>query len=211
MITAADWAWYNSLIWPAPILAYAVGAAIAVFVFLRFPRRNLVISILLALLWIGGAVTFALMVRTDATAVPLVFIAAFSAEAVLIVRAAFRGRLHFGFSGSPRSMIGLFLVGYALVLYPLIGWALGRPFPNGPAFGIAPCPITIFTFGLLLLTDAHLPKHLVTIPALWSLFGITAALTLGVGEDLVLIVAAPAAILLLASRAGLPGPNETPA
>ncbi len=203
MLTSADWSWYNRLIWPAPILAYAVGVLAVAFVFIRFPRRNLAMSLMLALFWAGGAATFVLMVRTNSFSLPALFTAGFALEALLIAAAGFRGRLRFGFAGSLRSMAGLFLVGYSLVLYPLIASVHGRPFPRGPAFGVAPCPIAIFTFGMLLLTDARVPKHLVVIPVAWSVFGIGAAFALGVGEDLVLLAAAPAAVVLLAARPAL--------
>lgn len=200
MLTPADWAAYNSLVWPAPIVAYAVGALVVALVFVHFERRYLVISVLLASFWISGAVTFAVFVRTDFLATSSLFQFAFLLEGVLIIVAGARGHLHFGFSGSRRSIVGLCFVGYAMVLYPIIGVLLGRPFPHGPTFGVAPCPVTIFTFGMLLLTDAHLPKHLVVIPALWSVLGIGAAFTLGVGEDFALLMAAPLAVVLIATR-----------
>jgi Family of unknown function (DUF6064) len=42
---------------------------------------------------------------------------------------------------------------YAAALYPLLGLAMGHPSSELPMFGVTPCPVTIFTFGMLLLTD----------------------------------------------------------
>ncbi len=72
------------------------------------------------------------------------------------------------------------------VLYPLIGVASGHRYPAMPMFGVAPCPTTIFTFGLLLWTIDRVPKYLLLIPLLWSLLGVVAALQLGIPEDFVL-------------------------
>jgi hypothetical protein len=56
-------------------------------------------------------------------------------------------------------------------------------------FGVAPCPTTIFTFGLLLWTRGRVPGWLLAVPTLWALIGFTAALTLGILEDTGLLVA----------------------
>lgn len=64
-------------------------------------------------------------------------------------------------------------------------------------FGVAPCPTTIFTFGLLLLTRGPVPLRLLVIPLLWALVGASAALHLGVREDLGLVVTGLVATALL--------------
>ena len=58
----------------------------------------------------------------------------------------------------------LLLVAYAAVLYPLLGQWSGHVYPAQPTFGITPCPVTLFTFGALLLTSAPLPRWLLIIP-----------------------------------------------
>jgi len=47
----------------------------------------------------------------------------------------------------------------------------GHPFPDGPIFGIAPCPMAMFTFGMFLQTQGRFPIKLIIIPLLWSLTG----------------------------------------
>src|SRR6185503_17117127 len=77
-----------------------------------------------------------------------------------------------------------------MLVYPLIGIAIGHVYPRQPMFGVAPCPTTIFTFGLLVLTATRVPKHLLVIPFIWSVTsGISAPLNYGVYEDLGLVVA----------------------
>src|SRR5690242_18042344 len=68
---------------------------------------------------------------------------------------------------------GLFIL-YAMVLYPLLGLAVGHIYPQAPMFGVAPCPMTIFTFGMLLWTDVRLPKWVLAVLLLWSLLGFSA-------------------------------------
>lgn len=47
--------------------------------------------------------------------------------------------------------MALALVAYAMVIHPVIGILVGHTWPAMPMLGIAPCPTTIFTIGLLLL------------------------------------------------------------
>jgi Family of unknown function (DUF6064) len=84
---------------------------------------------------------------------------------------------------------GAIFIAYALVIYLLIGYVLGRIFPSTPTFG-TPCPTTIFTFGLLLWADRKISLSLLIIPVLWSIIGTSAALSFGVKEDFGLLVAA---------------------
>jgi Family of unknown function (DUF6064) len=89
---------------------------------------------------------------------------------------------------------------YAMLIYPLIGTLLGHGYPRSPSFGVAPCPTTIFTFGLLLWTNARVPKIVLIIPFLWALLGFSAALSLGVREDLGLLLAGVLSVAMLLWR-----------
>lgn len=99
-----------------------------------------------------------------------------------------RNRLSFCANQKIYGIIGAILIVYALAIYPLIGYALGRSFPSSPTFGV-PCPTTIFTFGLLLWTNKKFPSSLLIVPILWSLVGTSAALSFGIKEDFGLLVA----------------------
>ena len=63
-----------------------------------------------------------------------------------------------------------------------------------------PCPTTIFTFGMLLLADRKLSFGILIIPLLWSVIGLSAAISLGMYEDIGLIVSAVAVVLLQLRR-----------
>lgn len=96
-------------------------------------------------------------------------------------------KLSFRFVPNPYSFLGLLLIAYALVGYPLVGNTLGHVFPRSLPFGVVPCPTTIFTIGLLLLTDKPFPKYLVAIPLCWSLCGFVPVIN-GILEDIGLII-----------------------
>ena len=69
----------------------------------------------------------------------------------------------------------------------------------GPMFGVAPCPTTIFTIGVMLIARGIWVIWLSIIPFLWSLIGLAAAIQLGIPEDLAMPVAGAvlAAVLLV--------------
>jgi hypothetical protein len=69
-----------------------------------------------------------------------------------------------------------------------------------PMFGVTPCPVTIFTFGMLLLTRQPVPRLLLAIPVLWSLVGGSAAMLLRVPQDWLLLVSGAIAVALLIRR-----------
>ena len=56
-----------------------------------------------------------------------------------------------------------------------------------PMFGVAPCPTTIFTAGVLLITGWRVSRWLLIIPVIWSVIGGSAAILLSVPQDTGLI------------------------
>jgi hypothetical protein len=113
-----------------------------------------------------------------------------------------RGPLQFRSRRDLKGIVGLLLVVYAAILYPLAGYASGHYYPAMPMFGITPCPVTIFTLGLLLLARAA-RWPVIIIPVLWSLIGGTAAFLLNVPQDWLLLFSGPLAVILLwRARAG---------
>ncbi|WP_439400078.1 DUF6064 family protein (plasmid) [Bradyrhizobium sp. PMVTL-01] len=99
-----------------------------------------------------------------------------------------QGRMTFGRSNGSAAWIGIAFVLYAAAIYWLLGVAAGHDLAELPAFGVTPCPVTIFTFGMLLLTIRPIPHLLLIIPILWSLIRGSAAILLHVSQDWVLLV-----------------------
>jgi hypothetical protein len=81
--------------------------------------------------------------------------------------------------------------------------ATGSGYPAMPMFGIAPCPVTIFTFGVLMLARGHVQLWLLAVPVTWSLIGGTAAFLLRVPQDGFLLVSGLVSVpaLLMRERA----------
>lgn len=181
---------YNQAIWPAQIIAYLLGTvAVGMAIWSGRFTGKIVIGTLAAFwVWTGGAYHIAFFSTINSAA--YLFGALFILEGMLLGWAGLRQkRLTFRFRFDSYGLTGALLVAYAMIIYPLIGYQLGHGYPQSPMFGVAPCPMVIFTFGLLLWADNKLSGWLLIIPGLWSLIGFTAALKLGMLEDTGLLAA----------------------
>ncbi len=188
---------YNQAIWPAPIVAYMLGIAALAFLARPGPGRDRLTWSVLALMWLWTGVAYHGLFFAPLNPAARVFAVAFVGQGLLFVLAGWTGRLRFGWPGGIRGAAGAVLIAYALVLYPLIGSLTGHAYPSAPVFGVTPCPVTLFTFGCLLLTTSPVPAWLLVVPLLWSLIGGSAAFLLGVPQDWVLLASGVLAIVLM--------------
>lgn len=186
---------YNLAIWPGQIALYGAGVAL-VLVALWGPAAwaRWVVPGGLAALWAWMGAVYHLGFFAGVNKAARLFGIAFLAQALLWLLWAWRTpALHF----RPRDLawrsVGAGLLGYALVIYPLLNVALGHAYPAMPTFG-APCPTTIATLGLLTWASPGPRWYVLPVPILWALVGTSAAILLGVREDLGLPVAAALAI-----------------
>ena len=181
---------YNIAIWPAQIIAYALGIAAIVLAIRESDGRSRIASGIIALFWVWMGAVYHVIYFGAINPLAEVFGAFFILQGVLVaVTGSASGRLRFGFSKGPIQIIGAVFVLYAMILYSLIGNLFGHAYPRSPVFGVAPCPATIFTLGLFLWASRPVPIYLLIIPFLWSLVGLSAAIHLQVYQDFGLGVA----------------------
>lgn len=201
---------YNRAIWPAQVTAYVLGALAVALAARGGTRNGRRVAGVLALFWVWMGVAYHWMYFSLINRMAYLFGAVFILQGVLLATAAVRGDLTLRFRTDRRGWLGLALIAYATLAYPLIGHALGHGWPRAPMFGVAPCPTTIFTVGLLLWAETA-PHRVVVIPVLWSLVGASAAVLLGVWEDLGLIAATgTGGWLLWRAGGGAGGPRIPP-
>jgi hypothetical protein len=171
-------------------------------------RRGVMGVLSVLWLWMAAAYHWAFFAEINPAA--WIFGAAFAVQAGLFALAALRGWARDEAAPSWSRRLGLALIAYALVVYPVLGQLSDHAFPRSPTFGL-PCPTTIFTFGMLLVVAGPPPRWLVILPALWAVVGSTAAFELGILEDLGLAVAALAGVTGLFARAHAYRPASRPA
>jgi hypothetical protein len=189
---------YNQAIWPMHVLVYLVGIGVILCAVKKTRYADQIISVALAFFWAWMGIVYHLMYFSTINRAAIGFGILFIIQAILwLVFGVVRPKLSFRVEINPYSVTGMVLIVYAMLIYPIIGMLLGHGYPRSPSFGVAPCPTTIFTFGLLLLTSAKVPKFVLIIPFLWSLLGVWAALSLGIREDIGLLVAGMLSVGLL--------------
>lgn len=191
---------YNVSVFPMQIVLVFM-AVLTIWLTLK-PKRfsNEFVSGLLGFLWIWTGLVYHLIFFTQINPAAYVFASLFVLQgALFLYEGIAKKRLGFCFEMNSYGFIGAMIIIYALPIYPLVGYLSGRIYPASPTFG-APCPTTIFTFGLLLWTNKNASLHLLIIPILWALIGSFAFSVFGVREDMGMLVAGILALILLLPR-----------
>jgi hypothetical protein len=180
---------YNGAVWPMQVILNLL-AIIALFLTtwkVKYAHRA--VSAILAFLWVWTGLVYHIVFFTSINDLAYVFGGFVILQGVLFfIAGSLRQKISFRPHRDIYSIVGGLLILYGLLIYPILGYFLGHVYPYSPTFG-APCPMTIFTFGLLLWTDRKLPKYLLVIPLLWSIIGFFATINWGVSEDIMLLIA----------------------
>jgi hypothetical protein len=180
---------YNTAIWPAQIVAYLLGVFVLCATLTARAWADRVAAGVVALFWVWNGLAYHLAFFAAINPAAYGFGALFVLQGVLFFAyGTVAGRLRFAGRTDWRGVLGLVLIAYAALIYPALGYLFGHAWPNAPVFGVAPCPTTIFTLGVLMLAAGPLPLWLVAIPIAWAGIGGTAAVLLNVPEDLGLLV-----------------------
>lgn len=180
---------YNVAIWPLQIIFVIIAIAAVLLTVRKTKVTDKFVSSVLFFFWLWMAIMYHILNFSSINKAAYVFGAFYIIQGVLfLITGVFTTKLSFRFKPDFFTIIGLIFLVYALLLYPLIGNMFGHMYPAKPTFGL-PCPTTIFTFGILLWTDKRVPKYILVVPLLWSIVGMSAAVSLGIKEDFGLVVA----------------------
>jgi Family of unknown function (DUF6064) len=192
---------YNVAVWPAPLVLTALAALCVLAMFTRLRWRGLLVSAVLGVLWLWLALAYhwAFFSRINPLAIAFALVSA--AGALLFLwHGVHRRRLRFRWQSRPMDGLGAALVGYALLVYPVLNALSGHRYPGTPTFGL-PCPTALFTIGMLAWLEAPYPRSVLVVPILWCLAGVQAAFLLDIAPDLALAPAALIALVLMAKPA----------
>jgi hypothetical protein len=188
---------YNQTIFPLQIVFYLIAFLCIYFLFTGNKNLSKTISIVLSFFWLWMGIVYHLIFFSAINKAAYVFGVLFILQGIMFAGCGLiRKKLSFKYSNNIYNYIGIIFLLYALIIYPVLGTLLGHSYPYSPTFGL-PCPTTIFTFGILLFADKKFPGHLLNIPLLWSIIGISAALALTIYEDIGLLVAGVTGFILL--------------
>ena len=190
---------YNLDIWPMQAVAYLLGIVVLFFAVKRTQGSSRIVSAILSFLWLWTGLVFCMFyfgpIFTPGYAMGVLMII----QGVVFLAGALRPRLSFRFESGLYSIIGVLFIAYAMLGYPVVGHFVGHDYPRMLPFGLVPCPTTVFTFGLFLLTESKVPKHLLIIPLVLTLAAV-APVSRGVLEDIGLIVTGVVASAMILFR-----------
>jgi hypothetical protein len=178
----AVFAAYNEQIWPMQLVAYLLGF-LGLFLAVRptlFSSR--LVPAILAFFWLWVAVFFWLPGARQGFVPGYLLAAVFATQGSLFLATALRSKLAFGSQANLTSWTGILIALYAMVGYPAAGLMANHIYPQAPPFGLTPCPLVTYTFGLLLLTQAKVPRILLILPLLYAISGLYWS-TIGMVED----------------------------
>ena len=178
---------YNLIVWPMQIVL-ALLALLAIFLTImrRFYSRAFILYIL-SFFWLWMGIVYQLLFFSAINKAAYVFGSLFIVQGVLFFITSVKRKFSFQFGNDIYSLASTILIVFPLVIYPLIGYFNGHSYPSSPTFGL-PCPTAIFTLGILMVAD-RCPIYLLIIPVIWSVIGFGAALSLGIKEDMGLLLA----------------------
>jgi uncharacterized protein DUF6064 len=189
---------YNQAIWPLQVGAYLLGIAALALVWRRTSTADRFVAAVLGLFWVVNGALYHITYFREINPIAVAFGALFLVQAALFLWVGVvRGGLTFAPESTLNAIVGGLMVAYAMVVYPLLGLVFGHVYPASPVFGVAPCPTVIFTLGLLVWAGVRLPRWMLIVPLAWAALGLSAAVQLGIHEDLGLLVAGLVAAVML--------------
>jgi len=192
---------YNNAIWPSQIAAYLLGGISVALLFWKTREADRAIAGILVVAWLWTGVGYHGLSFSVINKAAYLFAALFIVQGCCLFYAGvYRHQISFGLRPDLATWVGAAFVVYAAIVYPLIGVATGHHYPEMPMFGVTPCPVTIFTLGMLLLTVRPVPRLLFVIPFAWSLIGGSAAILLNVPQDWFLLLSGCIAVPLMVFR-----------
>jgi hypothetical protein len=192
---------YNLAVWPIQFLLYSIGVTVALFIFNKKADSSRSISVLIGFLWLWMGAVYHLYFFTSINNAAYLFGFLFIIQGCLFLYSGYAKKITFQFSPDIYGVTGAILMLFSLVVYPVLGYMLGHIYPSSPTFGL-PCPTTIFTFGLLLCSGNKFTFSLMIIPLIWSVIGFSAAFSLGMKEDLSLVISAVVFVFLKVFQSG---------
>lgn len=196
---------YNRALWPAAIILWLLTVGALWLVYRGTPRASQILSGILALHWGWAGVAYHWLYFRSINPAAGLFGGLFIAEAAVILWLGVHcTQLTFQRRNDVWGWVAGALIGFAL-LYPVVGLMTGMEYPRLPSFGV-PCPTTILTLGAMLLGPRRGARLAHVVPLAWAGIGSSAAFTLGILTDWVLVLAGGALLIYLL----IPSPASRP-
>lgn len=200
---------YHRAVWPAQLVALAMGIAILATLLRPSSRRSRSAAGLLAGCWLWVAWAFHLERYSTINWAAGYMAAAFALQALLLLWAGtIRGKLGVVRGRDPPlAWVGTGVFGFALLAQPWIGLMGPRTWPQIELFGLTPDATATATLGLL-LTAERVPWTLLVIPCLWCLIGWATLWAMEAPDAWVTLLVAVLCLIVAAVRGFMAGARQ---
>ena len=159
---------YNEALWPAHLVAILLGIVVIWLVLRPRPEQGRAIAAITALLWSWVAIVWHLQYFLTINWAARWFAAGFGVQATLLLWfGVVRRDLTFDVGGRVVSRVGMAILLFAVLGYPLIAIGSRRGAVQSEVFGMMPDPTALATIGLLLMTERR--RWLLAVPIAWFL------------------------------------------
>jgi Family of unknown function (DUF6064) len=192
---------YNAAYWPVEVGAFALGIAITVLQIRNSAAFMRTACWGLAVMWIWTGITYFWIEFANISRAGRFLTPFFVVQGLLLFKVGLSGgKLRQQCRFDWPTTLGAVIIGFALLVYPLIGLFAGFGFARLPMFGVTPASLTLFTLGVFLMADRVFPRALWVLPLLWTIVGGAAALVFGLPQDLALLASAVLAVTAIWKR-----------
>jgi len=186
---------YNTSVYPFQVFFILLAVFAILIIYSGNKKQQKIVPLILATLWFWMGAVYHIRYFSAINKAAWLFGVLFILQSIFFLHYGLVRYPLFMFQRNLRSITSMLLFIYALVIYPMIGIFAGHGYPYAPTFGL-PCPTTIFTLAVLLSAQPRIPFYLAIIPLIWSVIGFSAAFSLGIYEDIALIISAFASTVL---------------
>lgn len=190
---------YNLAIWPLQIIAFIFGLIALYLAIKKTKYSNRIVLVILSFFWLWNGIVFCPFFWASTYPSAYLFSLFCIIQGLLLVSSIFKSDIVFDYRSNTITLIGLIFIIYAMLGYQLLGYFIGHVYPKFFPVGLVPCPTTIFTFGMFLLTIERIPKYYLLIPLIMGLGGFL-AVSKGIYEDIGLIITAILGTILILQR-----------
>jgi hypothetical protein len=188
---------YNTATLPVQVVLVLAAGILTYLVFAKpGDKLNVLMKIFLALAFAWNGVVFFLIFAGSPISrflgAPL-----FIFSAILFIVDVFARKIEFRLPEAKWHRIATIFWILLAFLYPLVGYALGHPYP-GTILPVAPCPLTTFALALLAAAIPRVDKKVYLLLLLWALLGLPKCLgALECYEDCILFWAGVYGLVML--------------
>ena len=188
---------YNQAIWPAHLVVVVLSGLWFYSLMRPKPRYRKLQFIFLGATWLWIAWGYHVSHFSSVNWAATYYAAGFALEGLLLILAGGLGKATpVSLDTNWVSRVGAGLIGFGLILQPLLAPLTGRPWTQVELFALAPDPTVIATLGLLLLVG-RIRWLLLPIPILWCLISSATLWTMGTSDFWMTLCAAGIALFSL--------------